>query len=78
MPGDRSQPEEVARIESRGRVPEDRRRASRGWVVMADTEGNEFCVEAGSNALYMRADWPDRNPYSSSECSLSYRSRVPL
>lgn len=49
MPGNRSQAEEVARIESLGgRVLDDRRRASPGgWVVMADPEGNEFCVEPG-------------------------------
>jgi predicted enzyme related to lactoylglutathione lyase len=49
MPRDRSQEEEVARIESLGgRLIDDRRQASPGgWVVMADPEGNEFCVEGG-------------------------------
>jgi predicted enzyme related to lactoylglutathione lyase len=49
MPRDRSQEEEVARIESLGgRLIDDRRQAGPGgWVVMADPEGNEFCVEGG-------------------------------
>ncbi len=49
LPGGRPQDEEVARIESLGgRVLDDRRRVSPGgWVVMADPEGNEFCVEWG-------------------------------
>ncbi|WP_222432051.1 VOC family protein [Leekyejoonella antrihumi] len=47
--GDGSQDEEVLRIERLGgQVLDDRRQASpRGWVVMADPEGNEFCVEGG-------------------------------
>ena len=40
---------EVARIASLGgRIVDDRREADPGgWVVMADPEGNEFCVEGG-------------------------------
>ncbi len=49
VPDGASQAQEVARIESLGaRVIDDRRRANPGgWVVMADPEGNEFCVEGG-------------------------------
>jgi predicted enzyme related to lactoylglutathione lyase len=48
VPRDASQAEEVARIESLGgRIVDDRRQASPGgWVMMADPEGNEFCVES--------------------------------
>jgi predicted enzyme related to lactoylglutathione lyase len=44
-----SQDEEIARIRSLGgRVVEDRRDAAPGgWVVLADPEGNEFCLEPG-------------------------------
>ncbi|MFF7789508.1 VOC family protein [Streptomyces sp. NPDC007991] len=43
-------PEEVERAVSLGaRVLTDRTLPNgRGWVVMADPEGNEFCVERGS------------------------------
>jgi hypothetical protein len=43
------QDQEVARIEALGaRIVDDRRGATPGgWVVMADLEGNEFCVEGG-------------------------------
>jgi predicted enzyme related to lactoylglutathione lyase len=48
MPSDRSQDQEVARIESLGaRVIDDRRQVSPGgWVVMVDPEGNELCIES--------------------------------
>jgi predicted enzyme related to lactoylglutathione lyase len=47
LPNDSSQDEEVARLLDLGAtVVDDRRRSSPGgWVVMADPEGNEFCVE---------------------------------
>jgi predicted enzyme related to lactoylglutathione lyase len=47
VPRDGSQAEEVARITALGgRVIDDRRRVEPGgWVVMADPEGNEFCLE---------------------------------
>jgi predicted enzyme related to lactoylglutathione lyase len=47
LPNDASQEEEVARILDLGaRIVDDRRRSDPGgWVVMADPEGNEFCVE---------------------------------
>ncbi|MGW3351676.1 VOC family protein [Nonomuraea rubra] len=49
LPHDEPQDREVARLESLGaRVVDDRRGVSPGgWVVMADLEGNEFCVEDG-------------------------------
>ena len=47
LPNDSSQDEEVARLIDLGAsVVDDRRRSSPGgWVVMADPEGNEFCIE---------------------------------
>jgi predicted enzyme related to lactoylglutathione lyase len=47
LPVDSSQEEEVARLLDLGAsVVDDRRRSHPGgWVVMADPEGNEFCVE---------------------------------
>ena len=49
VPEDASQGQEVDRILSLGaRIIDDRRQATPGgWVVMADPEGNEFCVEGG-------------------------------
>lgn len=46
-PEEGSQDAEVARFEALGaRILDDRRRATPGgWVVMADPEGNEFCIE---------------------------------
>jgi hypothetical protein len=43
----RSRDEEVARLLSIGvaLVDDQRRPGGTGWVVMADPEGNEFCVE---------------------------------
>jgi predicted enzyme related to lactoylglutathione lyase len=42
-----SQEEEVARLLDLGAVVVDDRRDSSpgGWIVMADPEGNEFCIE---------------------------------
>ena len=50
LPQEGPQDQEVARIEALGaRIVDDRRGATPGgWVVMADLEGNEFCVEPGS------------------------------
>jgi predicted enzyme related to lactoylglutathione lyase len=47
LPKDSSQEEEIARLLDLGAsVVDDRRRSDPGgWVVMADPEGNEFCVE---------------------------------
>ncbi|MGH7643691.1 MAG: VOC family protein [Candidatus Dormibacteria bacterium] len=41
---DRSQAEEVAWLESRGAIREDIGQGDVPWVVMADPEGNVFCV----------------------------------
>lgn len=45
--GEGSEGDEVARLEARGaKLVDDRRKATPGgWVVMADPEGNEFCLE---------------------------------
>jgi predicted enzyme related to lactoylglutathione lyase len=45
-PSDRSRDEEVARLVALGAVLVDdlRRHDGTGWVVLADPEGNEFCV----------------------------------
>jgi hypothetical protein len=45
MPADRTQDEEITRLTGLGaRIVSDRR-PEFGWVVLADPEGNEFCVE---------------------------------
>ena len=44
--------EEVARLESLGATRVDVGQGEQGWVVLADPEGNEFCV------LGRRADTP--------------------
>ena len=43
-PRDREQDEEVARIEALGARRIDIGQGEASWVVMADPEGNEFCV----------------------------------
>jgi hypothetical protein len=43
-PIDRTQDEEVARLESLGARRADIGQGEQSWVVMADPEGNEFCV----------------------------------
>jgi predicted enzyme related to lactoylglutathione lyase len=50
VPRDASQDEELDRLISLGaRMVDDRRQAAPGgWVVLADPEGNEFCVEGGA------------------------------
>jgi Glyoxalase-like domain len=47
MPTAGSRDEEVARLLSIGAalVDDQRRPDGTGWVVMADPEGNEFCIE---------------------------------
>jgi hypothetical protein len=47
VPEGGSQDDEVVRLEALGaRIVDDRRMAEPGgWVMMADPEGNEFCVE---------------------------------
>jgi predicted enzyme related to lactoylglutathione lyase len=45
VPTDRTQDEEITRLTGLGaRIISDRR-PELGWVVLADPEGNEFCVE---------------------------------
>ena len=43
-PIDRTQAEEVARLEALGATRVDIGQGEVSWVVMADPEGNEFCV----------------------------------
>ena len=45
MPSDRTQDEEIARLTRLGAGIVSDRRPELGWVVLADPEGNEFCVE---------------------------------
>jgi predicted enzyme related to lactoylglutathione lyase len=47
LPADESRPTELARIISHGAtIIDDRReRSPGGWIVLADPEGNEFCLE---------------------------------
>jgi len=49
LPQEGSQDDEVARLQALGAViVDDRRTATPGsWIVMADPEGNEFCLEQG-------------------------------
>lgn len=48
-PTERTRDEEVARLLGLGAtlVDDQRRPDGTGWVVLADPEGNEFCVERG-------------------------------
>jgi Glyoxalase-like domain len=51
VPADRTQDEEIARLTGLGaRVVSDRR-PEFGWVILADPEGNEFCVEISAAEL---------------------------
>ena len=44
-PTDRSRDEEIDRIVGLGAtLVNDLRQGDRGWVVLADPEGNEFCI----------------------------------
>lgn len=45
VPGDGTQDEEIARLTGLGASIISDRRPEFGWVIMADPEGNEFCVE---------------------------------
>lgn len=49
MPTERTRDEEVTRLLAIGAtlVDDHRRPDGSGWVVLADPEGNEFCVERG-------------------------------
>ena len=46
MPTDRTRDEELQRLLALGATQVDDRRLSdgRGWIVLADPEGNEFCI----------------------------------
>jgi Glyoxalase-like domain len=45
MPDDRTQDEEIAGLVRLGATIVSDQRPDVGWVIMADPEGNEFCVE---------------------------------
>jgi predicted enzyme related to lactoylglutathione lyase len=45
VPADGTQDEEIARLAALGATVVSDRRPEFGWVIMADPEGNEFCVE---------------------------------
>ena len=51
VPIARTRDEEVGRLLAAGAALVDDRRVTdgRGWVVLADPEGNEFCVECGQS-----------------------------
>ncbi|MEJ7652983.1 MAG: VOC family protein [Chloroflexia bacterium] len=54
MPTDRTRDEEVARLLELGavQVADHRRSDGTGWAVLADPEGNEFCVERSQRSSY--------------------------
>ena len=45
VPTDRTQDEEILRLTGLGAAVFSDRRPEFGWVILADPEGNEFCVE---------------------------------
>jgi predicted enzyme related to lactoylglutathione lyase len=45
VPGDRGQDEEITRLTEIGASVVSDQRPDIGWVIMADPEGNEFCIE---------------------------------
>lgn len=47
IPRGQSQQEEIARLVRLGASVADHQPAGAGWVILADPEGNEFCVERG-------------------------------
>jgi hypothetical protein len=51
MPADRTQDEEIARLTRLGPTVVSDRRPEFGWVLLADPEGNEFCVEISVGGL---------------------------
>ena len=51
MPDDRTQDEEIARLTRLGATVVSDRRPEFGWVLLADPEGNEFCVEISVGEL---------------------------
>jgi predicted enzyme related to lactoylglutathione lyase len=51
MPADRTQDEEIARLTALGAKVVSDPRPELGWVVLADPEGNAFCVEISAAEL---------------------------
>lgn len=51
MPADRTQDAEIARLTGLGATVVSDRRPELGWVVLADPEDNEFCVEISAAEL---------------------------
>jgi predicted enzyme related to lactoylglutathione lyase len=51
IPADRTQDAEIARLTGLGASVVSDRRPEIGWVVLADPEGNEFCVEMSAAEL---------------------------
>ena len=60
-PTDRSRDEEIERVLGLGATLVDDLRAEdgSGWAVLADPEGNEFCVLRAESELTDRAEQPD-------------------
>lgn len=50
LPRQTSQQEEIARLERLGASVIGGQPPGAGWVILADPEGNEFCVEPGTPA----------------------------
>lgn len=46
VPADRTQDEEIARLTGLGGSVISDGRPEVGWVILADPEGNEFCIES--------------------------------
>jgi len=51
VPADRTQQEEIARLVDLGAEVVSDDRPEVGWVILADPEGNEFCVEMSEHEL---------------------------
>ena len=51
VPADRTQQEEIARLVELGAEVVSDARPAVGWVILADPEGNEFCVELSKAEL---------------------------
>ena len=51
MPSDRTQDEEITRLTQLGASIISDKRPEFGWVILADPEGNEFCVEISQPEL---------------------------
>jgi hypothetical protein len=51
VPADRTQDEEITRLTGLGAMIISDGRPEDGWVILADPEGNEFCVELSAAEL---------------------------